>query len=161
MDPSGNPEVPAQWTHEAAHEGVVPLCEDDIRNPQIPWVSAQWTHEAAREGWVRLGYLEIPSCSVSQQAREEDGISVRAVTLRLYLLQHATRFQPSHGMSFGSFTDGCCTCPQTSGTCSLPGFSCTFLPWAYAAVISPAVAAHTHEIIRRALHPLRVCEVIF
>ena len=28
MDPSGNPGVPAQWTHEAAREGTVPLCED-------------------------------------------------------------------------------------------------------------------------------------
>ena len=60
MDPSGNPEVPAQWTHEAAHEGVVPLCEDDIRNPQIPWVSAQWTHEAAREGCRSKGQGSIP-----------------------------------------------------------------------------------------------------
>ena len=34
MDPSGNPEVPAQWTHEAAREGTVPLCGDDIWNPQ-------------------------------------------------------------------------------------------------------------------------------
>ena len=33
MDPKENPEVPAQWTHEAAHEGTVPLCEDDIWNP--------------------------------------------------------------------------------------------------------------------------------
>ena len=54
----------AHRNHEAAHEGVVPLCEDDIWNPQIPWVSAQWTHEAAREGRVRLGYLGIDSCSV-------------------------------------------------------------------------------------------------
>ena len=30
MDPSGNPGVPAQWTHEAAREGTVLLCEDDI-----------------------------------------------------------------------------------------------------------------------------------
>ena len=33
MDPKENPEVPAQWTHEAAHEGTVPLCEDDIWKP--------------------------------------------------------------------------------------------------------------------------------
>ena len=30
MDPSGNPGVPAQWIHEAAREGTVLLCEDDI-----------------------------------------------------------------------------------------------------------------------------------
>ena len=51
---------------------------------------AQWTHEAAREGRVRLGYLGIHSCSVSQRTREEHGVSVITVALGLYL-QHLPR----------------------------------------------------------------------
>ena len=79
----------AHRIHEAAHEGVVPLCEEYIWNPQLPWVSAQWTHEAAREGRVRLAYpskersggilWECPSRPVRQAAAVSEK-SLLAVT---------------------------------------------------------------------------------
>ena len=46
----------AQRTHKAAREGTVPLCEGDLWNPrESPQVPAQWTHEAAHEGRFRQG----------------------------------------------------------------------------------------------------------
>lgn len=46
--------VLARWTQEAAHEGIVPLCEDDTWNPKDTEFFAQWAHEAAHEGRVRF-----------------------------------------------------------------------------------------------------------
>ena len=43
-----------RWTQEAAHEGIVPLCEDDTWNPKDTEFFAQWAHEAAHEGRVRF-----------------------------------------------------------------------------------------------------------
>ena len=36
MAAKGNTYILARWTHQAAREGTVPLCEDDIRNPTDP-----------------------------------------------------------------------------------------------------------------------------
>ena len=46
--------VLARWTQEAAHEGVVPQCEDDTWNPKDTEFFAQWAHDAAHEGRVRF-----------------------------------------------------------------------------------------------------------
>ena len=39
MAAKGNTYILARWTHQAAREGTVPLCEDDIRNPTDPAMS--------------------------------------------------------------------------------------------------------------------------
>ena len=123
----------AHRIQQAAHEGVVPLCEEYIWNPQLPWVSAQWTHEAAREGRVRLGY---PSKEGSGGILWEClSISVGEVALGGYLLQLAQHFETSHGISSDVFhfwrrpkeaLASCWTWTQTSDTCSLPSFGFPF-----------------------------------
>ena len=72
MAAKGNTYILARWTHQAAREGTVPLCEDDIWNPKE-------TLESPHSGLNRQPTKEWPVSRIPGLSASASSLNVTAL----------------------------------------------------------------------------------